>query len=270
MPTVHDFEARLREYYDEESIGVCFGSPEFNCLHLGACREAAGDRELVLGAEAHIGRRYGDPFRIVVVSMDTGGGAGLKRGECLEERRKNVESVVKGKANPHMNGTVELLEHILDSDSDAENVLERYAMTNAAKCAGKDDDKSRMPDPLYKNCLEYAKEELKILRPELVVTQGTLVRSVLGKTASVDRNQLESLVQDIHYPSDLPVTTWVVAVGTEYLRWWNAGDERALVLQTPHPSARQGQWQRFVRLSLPILAPLVRRLLGAADGGKAR
>ena len=80
----------LRILYDNRKIGVS----EFSCCHLKSCREAAKDRDLCLGAEAHVGEKYGDPIRLVVVSMDTGGkGAEIEKGEHLLQRRATIQGV---------------------------------------------------------------------------------------------------------------------------------------------------------------------------------
>ena len=63
----------LRKLYDDRKIGVSENSPPFSCCHLKSCKAAAKNRDLCLGAEAHVGEKYGDPIRLVVVSMDTGG-----------------------------------------------------------------------------------------------------------------------------------------------------------------------------------------------------
>ena len=82
----------LRKLYDCRKIGVSKNSPPFACCCLESCEAAAKGRGgLVKGAEAHVGEKYGDPIRIVVISLDTGGGSGEESGADLCQRRKDIK-----------------------------------------------------------------------------------------------------------------------------------------------------------------------------------
>ena len=164
----------LKMLYDERRISV----DEFSCCHQESCKEASPDRELTTGAEAHVGRRYGDPIRLVIVSLDTGGGASEAHGENLEARRCNIEKQRYENTNPHMRGTIAVLQSIYGS-GDEGDLLQRFAMINSAKCAGRDKDKSVVPDQLYKNCRDHGLAELGVLDPELIVAQGARARSMI-------------------------------------------------------------------------------------------
>ena len=164
---------KLRELYDRRKIGVS----KFACEHLACCKAAAKPRCLTKGAEAHVGEKYGKPIRLVVISLDTGGDPKEEYGEALLERRKTIQAETYDCANPHMKGTIETLWHLYGRDKSESDLLKRFAMTNSAKCSGKDESKTSMvPDKLYKNCKEHGLAELKELKPQLIVTQGAKAR----------------------------------------------------------------------------------------------
>ena len=84
----------LRKLYDCRKIGVNREGITFDCEHSVCCKAAAAKdkgRSLCRGAEAHVGEKYGDPIRIVFISLDTGGSEN-EYGADLLERRKDYSS----------------------------------------------------------------------------------------------------------------------------------------------------------------------------------
>ena len=255
----------LRKLYDCRKIGVSKNSPPFACCCLESCEAAAKGRGgLVKGAEAHVGEKYGDPIRIVVISLDTGGGSGEESGADLCQRRKDIKKTANCEKNPHMRGTIATLKHLYGCRSESD-LLTRFAMTNSAKCSGKDKKKDRVPDKLYKNCREHGLAELKELNPQLVVTQGTMARNLLD-CRCIDEEEIQ---KHMHMPSsltwgDADVRSWICTQVKEHLKYWNNGKRDVPVLQTIHPSA-WGQWQRFERTMLPTLAHFLRQWFSCLD-----
>lgn len=253
----------LRTLYDDRKIGVSKNRPTFNCCHLECCKTVIKkdrDRCLRRGAEAHVGEKYGDPIRLVVVSLDTGGSyEERKMGEDLPERREIIQRVTYDEANPQMEGTIDTLQHLYGYISESD-LLQRFAMTNSAKCsAGKDNDRSMVPDKLYKNCREHGLAELKELNPQLVVTQGVMARNLL-KYREIDEKEIREHVPRLTW-RDADARSWICIQVKEHLKYWKNGNQCVPVLQCPHPSARGGQWQRFRRTMLPTLAHFLRQWL---------
>ena len=256
MDRPRKYVKRLRRLYDRRKIGV----DAFACPHLKSCRKAAKakDRKLCLGAEAHVGRNYGDPIRLVVVSLDTGGSAGTSRGKDLRKRRSTVQGVTFSGTNQHMKGTIQILRHLYGEEAEAE-ILPRFAMINSAKCSGKDDKSDSVPDTLYQNCREHGLAELDKLEPQLVVTQGAKAREMM-ELDQICEKEIRKHVPRLTW-GGADVGSWICAQAAEYLRYWRNGEQCVLVLQAPHPSARQGQWQRFERTMLPTIAEVIRKWL---------
>ena len=247
----------LRKLYDCRKIGVSKNSPPFACCCLESCEAAAKGRGgLVKGAEAHVGENYGDPIRLVVISLDTGGGSGEEYGEDLLKRQKAIKKRADNKKNPQMKGTIETLKHLYGCRSESD-LLKRFAMTNSAKCSGKDKSKKSVPDKLYENCREHGLAELKALEPQLVVTQGAKARDLLD-CRDIGKEEIQKRVLSLMW-KDADVRPWICTQVKEHLRYWKNKNQLIPVLQGPHPSARYGQWQRFERTMLPTLAHFLRQ-----------
>lgn len=269
MTTTRKYANRLRRLYDDRKIGVSEKSPRFACRHLKSCRAAARkkNRDLCLGAEAHVGSKYGTPIRLVVVSLDTGGGPQERKGEDLAARRSRVQRVISSKTNPHMKGTLQILKHLygVHEEEREGEVLRRFAMINSAKCSGRDDDPSKVPDELYENCREHGLAELSALDPQLIVTQGAKARDMLELQDISEAEMGEHVPTSRLMWGDADVGGWICTQACEHLKYWDNEGQRVLVLQAPHPSARQGQWQRFHRTMLPTIAHVVRQWLSVSD-----
>ena len=258
---------KLRKLYDCRKIGVCKKKITFDCEHFACCKAAAkakGRNDLVKGAEAHVGEDYGNPIRLVFISHDTGGSEKDKYGEDLLERRKTIQAVIYGakETNPHMEGTIETLRHLYGKDKSASDLLKRFAMTNSAKCSGKDESKGRVPDELYENCKEHGRAELKELNPQLIVTQGAKARELLD-CRCIDEEEIREYVPCLMW-GDADVRQLICTQVKKHLKYWKNGEQDVPVLQTIHPSA-WGHWRRFEKTMLPTLAHFLRQWFPCLD-----
>lgn len=246
----------LRKFYDCEGIAV----DAFRCPHAHECAEAAHGRPLHRGAEAHVGSRYGEAVRIVIVSLDTGHEpTGLRR------RRETIESLGRKGLNPHMRGTTDLVLQLLENQiPEASSPHPYYSMINAAKCSGADGRRNMVPARLYENCLPFALREIALLEPHFLVTQGKRAASVLGALGSIDGGDVEAAARALG--TDGEATDWLISLALEYLRRVDLpnGDQLP-VLRTPHPAARDGSWQRFKRISLRPVAAMLNVLVRPAS-----
>ena len=240
---------RLRQYYESQRLLVS----DFACRYGETCRQAA-DCQLSQGAEAHVGSRYGDDLRVVVVSLDAAGSA-----EAMDSRRANIEG--SPPRNPHMKGTARLLQAIYGpgrADSSDQDLFELYAMTNAAKCSRKAGSE-RVPSALYRNCRAFAKPELARLRPQLIATQGNEAYEALESPKGLSEAH-ESLLREWMRQFPEPARDWLASLANEYLMTVSVGDRDVPLVKTVHPSARGGQWQRFVRIGLRPVAHMAKHL----------
>ena len=251
MLNLGSFKRQLQEFYQSRDIS----NASFSCPFQQNCEEDAAPRALLHGAEAHLGSRYGQIARIVIVSLDVG-----RKCPPMEERRKHVEDDLGERApsnlNPHLRGTRALLEALLGEEVPYDEVFSHFAMINAAKCTGADEKKDMVPGPLFKRCLPYAMGELEILAPQLIITQGNRARLVVKKAKSFTKEDCDDFIAPF-LPCHEKVEQALRSMCQAYMRSWKVGGHRALALCTPHPSARQGQWKRFSNIDLPPLARLL-------------
>ena len=57
-------------------------------------------------------------------------------------------------------------------------------MIKAAKCSGRDSDRSSLPSKIYENCRAHAVSELQALEPRLFLAQGVRAKEVVRKEAT--------------------------------------------------------------------------------------
>jgi len=188
---------------------------------------------------------------------------GLTGYSISDEKRRDEEETTMQNGNPHMRGTIQVVRAVLELGDDISPFL-FCAITNAAKCTATDGRRDMVPDVLFDNCRSLARAELEILSPQIVVTQGVKARNVLSEAEGVPGPWLESAIHSLPVDGP-PVRSWLRSLSKEYLRVWRYGSTAAVVLETPHPSARAGQFQRFARVSLGPLAWLTRELLPHAS-----
>jgi len=253
-----EYQGRLRSFYDREEIAVAC----FNCRNRQDCVRDAAPRLLTFGAEAHVGSRYGQVTRIVVVSLDARGDS-----HDLIKRQAVVEGL-QG-LNAHMRGTKRTLGALLQGTGAGASPWPYFAMTNAAKCSGADDKGDKVPDSLYQRCRGFARDELSLLEPEVLIAQGVQARLLLAPLVPVPEPELAEAVAVLGVAGPSPVSTWVRAVGKKYVGLTRVGADDVVTIVTPHPSDRGGRWGTFELVGLPIACWLVQQLLAVRHGRTA-
>ena len=243
-------EIELKKFYRRESIAV----DAFDCPNKHKCKEAASPRLLYHGAEAHVGSKYGEVLRIVVIALDTG-----HRPENLEQRRVTIESQWGGGLNKHMQGTTEITQELLKGRiADGTSPHPYYAMINAAKCSGADGKRDMVPDELYAHCRPFALKEIELLNPQLLVTQGKKAAAVLS-APQIPIEELITIVGGI--TEDREIQQWLISFGRQYLRAYSLEEDNYVpVLEVPHPSSRNGSWTLFKNIALAPVLSLIKGL----------
>jgi hypothetical protein len=172
---------RLGKYYHKNGISAL----DFNCPHYYECK--AEHRPFVKATEAMIGRYYeGTHPRLLFLSADPGAASRWKAERHMVALRTNFEGFrPKGNKYPHWYFTlqfaVKLLRPFVKGIDDAcfEEVVKYIAHTNSAKCCQNKPGRTQADDLLFKNCREFIPGELKILEPDVIVTQGDKAKEVL-------------------------------------------------------------------------------------------
>lgn len=155
-----------QKYYDNlmhvyEKYGMDVKS--FNCPNKKSlCKELDNGR-FARGMQCHLGYNYGKKTRVLVVSLDCGGGGS----DNIQERTNNV---LANHHNPHMLGTILILKRYYQS-SNEEELLNYFAMTNSCKCCSKL-SKNQMKRKFFDACKTIKLEEILALDPQIIFFQG--------------------------------------------------------------------------------------------------
>ena len=174
---MEDMFRQLEAYYRDEGILAT----SFTCPFQ---KECSGGSEAFTGPKSAFvssGYERGDLPRLLFLSLDSGSGE-----ESAEDRlpgavRATLEEKDKLPKTRHLHWyrTYELAWYILRQfrPLEREQVNRYFAHANAAKCCQNKPGGSQADRRLFMNCRGYLAGELRILRPDILVTQGDWAKS---------------------------------------------------------------------------------------------
>lgn len=164
----------LEHYYARNGIL----STSFSCKFKHDCQ---GDCEAFTGPKsAFVSSGYADNElpRLLFLSLDSGSGDSVAENRLPAAVRKHEEwerdSLSEGQ-NKHWYRTHELAWYILKKFHPRLKIGEArrfFAHANSAKCCVNNEGRKKAPKRLFRNCKRYLSGELKVLDPEILVTQG--------------------------------------------------------------------------------------------------
>lgn len=253
MQGAEAIKRKLAEFYGQNDIGV----DGFKCQHAEPCLTAAGE-ELYRGTEAYVGTGYGAPgrMRLAVLSLDMG----YDDKRRFEERRKGIEDVDLSVHKNHMKRTLETVREIIGT---RESDLPAFAMVNAAKCCRK--TSSRMvPAKLYRNCRPFLIEEIEILRPDILYTQGVKAKEVAQQIPQQPRGEIDAAIAENSMVDDA-----TAASVRSYLNIVGIANRPTVWLHSPHPCSWGRLWWTWRAQHLPVLAVVVRQLSASLNSDRA-
>lgn len=175
----------LERYYREQGIL----STDFTCPLMDDCK---GDCKTFTGPKsAFVGPGYErrDLPRLLFLSLDSGWGAPDAADRLPEAVRKDeIDRDIRDQpGNHHWFLTHELAWYLLrrfDADLRLEGAKKYFAHANAAKCCQNKSGGQQADPRLFANCRKYLPGELRILHPDVLVTQGKQaelsIRSIYG------------------------------------------------------------------------------------------
>ena len=176
---LHSVSHALKQYYQIEHIAAL----EFSCKHLHECQ--AGAAEFVTAQESYVGPDYGVRVpRLVFLSLDSGklDSDPAARTMAAVRARTLAESPQSLPKRRHWRQTHELALVLLmqfDPAMTLERVTRSFAHVNSAKCCQNKPGNMKADAVLFKNCREYVRGEMRILRPDVLVTQGAEARRAI-------------------------------------------------------------------------------------------
>lgn len=237
---------KTKQYYKVNKISAL----KFRCPHRRECK--SGCTDFTGAKEPFIGTEYdkGSLPRILFVSLDSGSGeesASDRTAEVMrrwEEHDYHPSDESNGAKRKHWYQTHVLALMILKAFRPTltlESINPFFAHTNSVKCSQNKDRKEQADSILFRNCRGYLGGEIKVLAPEILVTQGDQARSAV---------QYAVKQRDISLLSALGTTCSykVLEVGRKKVLW----------LHMYHPQARCNRffvqrrqcWNRWVKIAV--------------------
>ena len=171
----------LTDYYAANGIL----STDFRCEFREDCQ---GDCEAFTGPKsAFVSSGYADNElpRLLFLSLDSGSGDPVAENRLPaavrkhEEWDRDFESLAQ---NKHWYRTHELAWYILRKFNPRLKIGEArrfFAHANSAKCCMNKKQRKKADRKLFQNCRHYLVDELKILDPEILVTQGKEAKTAI-------------------------------------------------------------------------------------------
>lgn len=190
---MNEIREQLDRYYGSVGITPVKTFSEFGCPNKEACRaaccvESKGAEDFVFSprtdgvcvSEYYVDGKYkGDHIpRIVVVSLSA---------PRPDEEEASSQPVEREPLNPHWLGTLVTVRSLLypfiapsekllparyRDDQSTDIIGQLFVHLRTAKCCSNAKGKYAEPRKVYENCGDYLGEEVRILKPDVIVTQG--------------------------------------------------------------------------------------------------
>lgn len=168
----------LERYYREQGIL----STAFTCPHEDDCK--GGSDKFRGPKSAGVSTEYErrELPRLLFLSLDSGWGhkdPEKRLPEAVRPENTDVRKLPKGR---HWYRTIELAWYILrrfDANLCLEDAKRYFAHANSAKCCQNKPGGRQADGRLFDNCRKYLPGELRVLRPEILVTQGDMAKKAI-------------------------------------------------------------------------------------------
>ena len=253
----------VRDFYRSRGIVPCHSKEDFRCPHAGECSATARRRnaEFHTGTWPYVGVDYGSAsvsghhVRVLFVAMERGGTYDLEDEPTFTNTQENFRDSAESHHNAHMGGTSQLMQCLVD-DKEPSVYSHQFALTNAVKCVEfTGSQNSSSSATMIDNCSEHLREEIRLLRPHLLITQGDHPKRTVLRLLSPLR-----LVCSFK---------GVAGIAEVFL------DSQIAVLTTPHAARKKGwPWKRgplpeFLQSAVRCAADEALGLMGRGVQGAA-
>ena len=188
----------LSRYYEDNGVL----STSFTCPHKkdckGDCAEFTGPKSAFVSTGYERGN--GKLPRLLFLSLDSGDGdenAENRLPEAVREQEEVKRDILSLPKNRHWYRTHELAWYVFrqfDSGIGLEEARKHFAHANSAKCCMNKPGRKKAAAVLFRNCRKYLRGELEILRPDVLITQGTEAKeAVKSLIKSLDYKVLKNI-----------------------------------------------------------------------------
>ena len=168
-----DMLEELQQYYNKVGIS----SLNFKCSHLEECN--AGVEKFIEAKAALVGKGYQSHKlpRLLFISLDPGSSDSLRqsRTACGVREQYEQSNPLGGAKFKHWYRTHEFAYEILkafDLNMIIDSVIGCFAHTNSCKCCVSKPHRQEANKKLFTNCKGYIPDEVRILKPDIIITQG--------------------------------------------------------------------------------------------------
>jgi hypothetical protein len=262
---VSELLTEIKNYYSRNNIQPSSYS-KFRCPNKKLCRDEC--ELLTTGMEPSVGSRYEDRIRprLLIISADPAEGDQYSsEGRTIEghrdwEREEKDEMRTRLAPKTHWFKTSQIAVWIFEVIEKKKlsrwvwnagrrdkfpAVAPYWAHTNSGKCSQNKPDRGQASDILFKKCQPYLGREVRILNPDIIVTQGKHAREALN--AAVEWREVEN----------------VNKISLE------VGDCNSLLLRShlilwivmPHPNAHNNLYYGTTKARSPYWATRIKRFL---------
>jgi hypothetical protein len=223
---------KIQELYERLGIEPAFGGASFHCPHYEECSKHCEIRDKFhTGTWPYVGAEYGQAIikghraKILFVAMERGGKFDPSEVPTLKHTQDDFRNTAEKRKNPHMGGVAAIMKHLVDEadplSSDPLSYCRQFALTNAVKCVEYTDRMDSGSTPtMIRKCRSHLTEEIDLLKPDLIITQGVHPRETVMKVLRPQREVREFKDES----------------GRKKARILVAGSR--LLFTTPHPAAR--------------------------------
>lgn len=170
----------LKVYYKKQGISA----KDFHCKHYNDCSK--GYSEFTTAKEPYIGEKYedGNTPRLLFLSLDSGSASTCNSKKTMEHLLIHEQERSYFKKNDiHWKATYGIAQSLLKDfiDVDLIEINNYFAHINSAKCCQNKKRNEEANEKLFKNCISYLKEEIEILNPNTIITQGEKAKNVINE-----------------------------------------------------------------------------------------
>ena len=221
----------LTSFYKEQKI-----SP-FNCCSLSKCNKCDSPRFTEAKA-SYVGPHYekGQLPRLLFLSLDSGEGSSKPKERTIEAVRcrnlaTDVEALALKEKHTHWYRTHEMALKLLCQFKCGLKIADTppyFAHVNSAKCCQNKKNKRQADKTLFDECRRFIPKELRILKPDIVVTQGNWAKVAICESFTVQEHVKCSVRSAPEYIRDAHYETGFIELEPGRCALW---------LQTYHPNA---------------------------------
>jgi hypothetical protein len=249
---------RIHNYYERQGISPT----HFKCTHKADCSadcpRFVGPREPYIGVEYERGRCP----RMLFLSLDVPRGKDqpkptrLERTAARQQEDRDYQPTQDKHQSRHWYQTHDLARVFLKGYGQAlpiDEVGEYFAHTNSAKCSRGNDKGAQAPQKVFDNCRPYIGNELGILQPDILVTQGK--EAFKAVKYALTNGEISSL-RSVEW---VKPALWKRNKHKKKFGVLQIGDRKVLWFVTYHPQARGGAFLRQKEDCLRYWSTVVKR-----------